>query len=136
MKYFVSKLKKIIILVVCFEVLITGIPSNAKAASFIEDVMTWGDNFTNDGREQAMKDDAASDENTSKITTALYNILLTIGIVVTIGVGGALGIKFMTASAGDKAKVKESMIPYAVGSVAIFGSLMIWKLVIGILSKL
>ena len=136
MRYVVSKLIKIIILVICFEVLIVGVSNPVKADSFIEDVMTWGDKFTNDGREEAMKDDAASDENTSKITTALYNILLTIGIIVTIGVGGALGIKFMTASAGDKAKVKESMIPYAVGCIAIFGSLMIWKVVINILSKL
>ena len=42
----------------------------------------------------------------------------------------------MVSRAEDKAKVKESMIPYVVGCIAIFGALMIWKVVIGILSKI
>lgn len=60
----------------------------------------------------------------------IYNILLTIGISLTVIVGGVLGIKFMAASAEDKAKIKEAMIPYVVGCIVIYGAFFIWKVVI------
>lgn len=136
MKIFLKELLKILIFLIFLEGLILSNFNSTKAAGFFDDVISYGNDFEKEGKEEAMKDDAASDEETAEIMTILYNVLLTIGIIVSIGVGGVLGIKFMMASAEDKAKVKESMIPYVAGCIVIFGAFMIWKLVIGILSKL
>ena len=58
------------------------------------------------------------------------------GIVLAVLVGGVLGVKFMIASAEDKAKIKEAMIPYVLGCIVIFGAFGIWKLAITILNNL
>ena len=47
--------------------------------------------------------------------------------------GAILGIQFITGSVEQKAKVKDSLIPFIVGCVAIFGAFGIWKLVITLL---
>ena len=68
--------------------------------------------------------------NLKKASDTLYNILLAIGILLAVVVGMYLGIKFMLASAEDKAKVKESLVPYIAGCIVIFGAFIIWKLTI------
>ncbi len=62
----------------------------------------------------------------------IYNILLGIGIMVAVIIGMILGIQFMAASAGEKAKVKEALIPYVIGCIVVFGSFTIWKIVVNI----
>lgn len=47
-------------------------------------------------------------------------------------VGTILGIQFMVASAEDKAKVKEALIPYFIGCAIIFGGFTIWSIVVNI----
>ena len=69
-----------------------------------------------------------------KSLDTIFNILVIIGTIFTAIVGGILGIQFMIASAEDKAKIKEAMIPYILGSVVIFGAFGIWKLVVTILN--
>ena len=65
--------------------------------------------------------------------SSMFNILFAVGVAITVIVGGILGIQFMIASAEDKAKIKEALIPYIVGCVVIYGAFGIWKLVITIL---
>lgn len=66
----------------------------------------------------------------------IYNILTSVGMILSVIVGIALGIIYMMASAVDKAKVKETLIPYLLGSFIIFGAFGIWKLVINTLGGL
>ena len=63
----------------------------------------------------------------------LYNTLLTVGVIIAVVVGMILGIKFMTAGIGEKAKVKEMILPYVAGCIVIFGAFTIWKIVLIIL---
>ena len=67
------------------------------------------------------------------LSDTLYNILFTIGVVVAAIFGIIIGIQFVTGSVEQKAKVKETLIPYFVGCFVIFGAFGIWKLVITIL---
>ena len=46
-----------------------------------------------------------------------------------------LGIQFMVGSVDQKAKVKDSLIPYIVGCFVIFGAFGIWKIVLTILEN-
>lgn len=94
---------------------------------------SWVDDAS--GFMDAADSTAAVDE--SKLKSAsddIYNVLTSIGMIISVIVGIALGITYMMASAVDKAKVKESLIPYLIGSVIIFGAFGIWKLVINTFS--
>lgn len=50
-------------------------------------------------------------------------------------VGIIIGIQFMVASAEDKAKVKEALVPYVIGCIVIFGAFTIWSTVVNIMQK-
>jgi len=63
----------------------------------------------------------------------IYNTLLGIAIMVAIIVAMVLGIQFMAASADEKAKVKEALMPFVVGCIVVFGAFTIWKVVASIL---
>lgn len=47
-------------------------------------------------------------------------------------VGTIIGIQFMVASAEDKAKVKEALIPYVIGCAVIFGAFTIWSIAVNL----
>lgn len=95
--------------------------------------MEWTDIFSNARKfiDRGRNGQSDFDIDNFKINIdTIYNILVTIGIIITVIVGGILGIKFMMASAEDKANIKEAMIPYVVGCIVIFGAFFIWKLAI------
>ena len=60
----------------------------------------------------------------------IYNTLLTLAIIVAVIVAMILGIQFMVASADEKAKVKEALMPFVVGCIVVFGSFTIWKTIV------
>ena len=64
--------------------------------------------------------------------TQLAGMLQGIGIFIIAIVGVVLGIRFMIATPNNKAKVKEALIIYLVGSVIIIAALGIWQLMISI----
>ena len=85
------------------------------------------------------KADGSIGVNKDKIKEAsddIYNILTSIGMIITVVVGVILGIIYMMASAVDKAKVKETIIPYLIGSVVIFVAFGICKIAINTLGGL
>ena len=43
-----------------------------------------------------------------------------------------MGINFMVQSVEDKAKIKESMIPWVIGIIISFGAFGIWQITINI----
>lgn len=68
-----------------------------------------------------------------KITSDyIYNTLLAIAIVVAVIVAMVLGIQFMLASADEKAKVKEALMPFTAGCIVVFGAFTIWKVAVKI----
>ena len=64
----------------------------------------------------------------------IYFTMLTIGIVLAVLAGGILGIQFITSGAAGQAKVKEKLIPFALGALVIFGAFGIWRLVYNLLN--
>lgn len=55
------------------------------------------------------------------------------GLAIAIIIGLVLGIQFMMGSVEQKAKVKDSLVPYVVGCIVIFGAFGIWKIVLTVL---
>ena len=122
---------KQIIFIVSISILLIAIqsifiPSISQAANGIDDIIKSGDEFINGGNILINKQKL--DEKQSFI----FNSLLSVGVVLTVVIGGFLGIKFMLASAEDKAEIKQMLIPYVVGCIVIYGAFGIWKLIITI----
>lgn len=111
----------IMILIVCGTNLI-----NVKAC---DNIIGGADNFVNSGKGST---DGINETKMKEGSSLLYNVLLTIGICVAIIIGAILGIQFMVGSVEQKAKVKDSLIPFVVGCVIIFGAFGIWRMVLKI----
>ena len=106
------------------------IPSISQADDSLEKVIKSGDEFVSGG--EILIDKTKLNEKQSFI----FNSLLSVGIVLTVIIGGFLGIKFMLASAEDKAEIKQMLIPYVVGCIVVYGAFGIWKLIITILDQM
>lgn len=65
----------------------------------------------------------------------IYNMFLAVATAVAVVVGAMLGIQFMTAGIDKKVEVKESIFPYIVSCIVVFGSMGIWKLVVTVLGN-
>lgn len=102
---------------------------NVKAC---DNIIENADSFVKSGKSST---DTLNETELKKGSGLLYNVLLTVGIAAAVITGAILGIQFMTGSIEQKAKVKDSLIPFVVGCVIIFGAFGIWKLVITIMNK-
>lgn len=105
--------------------------SSTSSTDSIDGLITDSDNFINKG-----SNDRINDKSIQDFSKTLYNILVTIATVVSVIIGGILGIKIMLASAEEKAQVKELLVPYIIGCVVVFGAFGIWKLVVNILQNI
>lgn len=94
----------------------------------LSDMISDGDRFL-----QAGGEDKISQKDLSSLSRSLYNILLEIGVGLSVIIGLVLGIKFMLAGVEEKAEIKKMMWVYVVGCVVTFGAFGIWKIVVSIL---
>lgn len=122
---------KIISIILIIFLLINYIPTISNATSIIDNVFSDGKGFLNTPTDSSITN-KINDDTIMETSKSIYNILMTIGIIVAAIIIFVLGIQFMTGSIEQKAKVKEMLIPFIVGCIVVFGSLGIWKLVISI----
>lgn len=119
-------MKKIIIkilIILMFSISIfSAFPAKIYAAEGIDDAISGADSFLSKGNSQINNDKIKETRDT------IYNVLFGIGVALTVLIGAILGIKFMLASAEDKAKIKEALVPYIVGCIVIYGAFGIWKI--------
>lgn len=66
----------------------------------------------------------------------IASTLIVVGVVASMVVITALGIKFMTSSVEEKAKIKQTLIPFTVGCLLIVGGFTIWSIVMSLLQNL
>lgn len=125
-------MKKQLIIKIIISILIVLIAINFF---YISSSMALG-NVVNDGKSFLGKGNGIYDKiNKTALqdtSNMIYNIFLAIGIIAAVIIGMVIGIKIMVASADEKAKVKESLLPFLIGCIVIFGSFTIWKVVITI----
>lgn len=95
----------------------------------LDKVMKGAEDFLKIGSHSPLDNDELK-----KTSNILFNILLGIAMIVAVIVGMIIGIRFMVASVDEKAKIKEQLLPYAVGCGVVFGAFGIWKLAITILA--
>ena len=116
-----------IILIIC--IFSFMIPLNNTYAKTIGEIFSGADDFLTNGEAVG----TVIDENQLQQTSGyLYRTLMAIAIVVMVIVGTIIGIQFMIASADEKAKVKEALIPYIVGCAVVMGAFTIWSVFVEI----
>lgn len=98
----------------------------------VDEMLQSGDDFISTGEGQASP---VQTSNLKGISDKIYNILLSIGVVAAVIVAAYLGIQFMVGGIEAQAKVKESLIPFVIGCIAMFGAFGIWKAVATILQN-
>jgi len=119
-----SKILKLIVIISVF-IIVSVFPVKVFS-SWVDDA----DNFLKSAGSGITVD---KDQLTSA-SDEIYNTLTSIGMIVAVIVGMILGITYMMTGAVDKAKVKESIMPYLLGCIVIFGAFGIWKLVINVMN--
>lgn len=107
---------------------------NVTYASSIDSIFSGADQFIEAGKGGGTT--GIKKQDIANASDLIYNTLLIIGIVVVVIVGAVLGIKYMTSAVEEQAKIKETLVPFVVGTVIIFGAFGIWKLVTGILENI
>jgi len=123
-----DNMKKIALsVIIVFVVMLLGYSSQVYAMG---SVISSGDDFLNIGK-QGYANNQPLDEGALRVTSKqVYNILFAIAAVLAIAVGLIIGIQFVTGSVDEKARIKETLIPYVVGCIVIFSAFTIWKIVI------
>lgn len=122
---------KKISLIIMF-ILVICIP-NISSAGLIDEGILEGNGFVSSAMQSSLS------LNNSIIIEKfqdVFNILTYVGIALSVIVGAILGIQIMISSADEKAKVKESLIPYIIGCIVVFGAFSIWQIVITIFNAI
>lgn len=97
----------------------------------LDSAISNADDFVNNGNVDSVYD--AND--LQRFSSSMYNILLTVGIVVAVIVGAVIGIKLMSSGIETKVEAKKLLIPYVAGCIVVFGGFAIWKIVVTILQQ-
>ena len=119
-----SKILKLIAIISVF-IIVSVFPVKVFS-SWVDDA----DNFL----ESAGNSITVDKDQLTSASDEIYNTLTSIGMIVAVIVGMILGITYMMTGAVDKAKVKESIMPYLLGCIVIFGAYLIGKLVINVMN--
>lgn len=111
-------MKRIIALISVFLILFT-VPCCAVSWS---EIQQEGDTFESEGREHTY----IEQKDTANLVNGLANILTTIGVIVLLSGFLIIGIKYMTATPDQAAKLKTKLVGLVVSGVIIIGAYGVW----------
>lgn len=125
--------KKVILIVAIF-ILLFSINSKVYAWS---DIIKDGNSFLEEGKKADEGSTIHLKEDTfapalQDLSSYLYWILLSAGVVIAVIVATVLGIQAMIGGAEGQAKVKEMLIPFVVGCIVVFGGFGLWKIAVNV----
>lgn len=130
MKKMLFKICLITLLILCSLSLYS---TTCMADGSLDDVMNNGNSFLNAGSGSS----TMIDQNDLKsLSNFISGVLLTIAIGVTVITGAIMGLNFITQSIEEKAKVKESMVPWVIGIIVSFGAFTIWEVAVNLFQSL
>ena len=98
-----------------------------------DSIVSGANDFVKEGEQQV--NGSLDTDALAETSNDIYNILLAIAMVIAVAVGIVLGIKFMTSSVEEQAKIKELLVPYVAGCVVVFGAMGIWKLAVNTFAR-
>ena len=101
----------------------------------IGDLLNEAEGFVSDGKTNAEDGYTIDTTKVDEGSEIIFNAFFAAGTVVAIIVGAILGIQFMTAGIDKKVEVKQTLFPYIVSCVIMFGAFGIWKTVVIIMNN-
>ena len=116
--------KIMIVLITIF--LIFNIPSYSKADFSFDSLLSDADDFISQGSSSSSQ--GITQGELKPISDSIANILLVIAVGVTLISAVMMAINFTIQSVEDKAKIKESMVPWIIGIFVTFGAYGIWRI--------
>ena len=122
-------IKSIFILIIL--IILVSINTETLAWSPIKDM---GDDFIKTGEQSGTS--TVDDVKMTDLSSYLYSILLSAGVIVAVVVATVLGIQFMVGGAEGQAKVKEMLVPFIVGCIVVFGGFGFWKIALTVGEKI
>lgn len=131
MKFVIKNIKNIVLMLIVISIIFLFKVPESHAGP--DEIITEGQDFISAG---AQGDQTIDGNKMKEASDMIYNILLSVAVVASVAVASVLGLQFMFASVEDKAKIKESLIPFITGCIVVFGSFGIWKLAVKLLSQI
>ena len=123
------KVKSLVIVGLIIVINIMFFSTNVVHADGISDVISGGDSFIRQGNSG---NEIIDQSELQKVSKMLNNILIAIGMCVAVVISAILGIKFMIGSVEEKAQIKDSLLPFIIGCIVLFGAFGIWRIFIEI----
>ena len=115
-----NMIKKISIFIIILTLIFIIVPKISYAAGLAVPVIDPGK--YNPGTPQ-------NSTELNKISDTILGVIYYIGVFLSVGILMVIGIKYITGSASEKAQYKETMVPYLIGAVLLFGGINILKLI-------
>ena len=131
-----NKITKMIIKIIIISLIFQIVNMSVVKAGDWSEIFSTGNNFIEEGKIETQKNQVIDGAEVKNLNSDIYNILLALGIVLSVIIGGILGIQLMWGSIEQQVKAKEMLMPYAVGCVVIFGAFGIWKICVTIFSQI
>jgi len=117
----------IILIIGCISISTKYTVNATSTLNTVEDTMKGAEDFLSNGKSNSK---GVKGDELKEASIRIYNMLFGVGMLISLMVTGILGIKFMLASAEDKATLKEALVPFLVGTIIIFSSFTIWKIAV------
>lgn len=119
-------LKKISIFILIITLVIVLIPADSYALS-LSDKQIDVNNFNPGNPEQSTR--------LNEIADIVIGFVYYAGIFISVGMLMIIGIKFMMGSLEEKAQFKETLFPYLIGAILLFGGINIIKIIYDVVHK-
>lgn len=125
--------KKLLSFIIIISIILILIPNISLCLS-LSDIVGGADKFTS----AANSSIATVDKTQLRLNMKdLLGIAMGVGVVIVLIVGVYLGIKFMGDSTNQKVEVKESLVPFVIGSAIVLGgAYLIWSILVNATSGL
>lgn len=126
-------MKKTLKVIVIFLILILALVCISNETYSFGEMFESADDFLGTGSSQSSG--KINDSSLKSMSSTIYNVLLIVGVVIAVIYGLFIAIKLIMGSIDEKAKIKESLIPYVAGCVIVFGAFTIWGIVMNMLNS-
>ena len=91
-------IKKIAIIIITIVIILQMVNIPISSAAYMDDIINDGNKFVNNGKSSDDQDVIVDNDKVQQATNKIYNILLAIGIALSVIIGGLLGIQIMWGS--------------------------------------
>lgn len=116
------KIKKLVMSILLIALIVTLLTSNCFASDLFAEMKTGMEGVKT-------ADTSANDKGIAKVINIVIGLLQVAGTGISLIVITMLGIKYLMASAGEKAEIKKQAVPIVIGCVLLFGAVNIMKAV-------